>query len=481
MTAKVLLYLFMTLLSLSSGIFAQTLTEARKLYETKHYAEAKPVFQRYVKQVPSNGNYNLWYGVCCLQTGDIPAAVQHLEVAVRKRIPSGQLWLGQAYDKAYRFEDAIATLESYITDLKRRRRSTQEADSLMNLTRLHLRMFKGVERVCIIDSFVVSKKHFLEKYHLSSQAGRLLPYAEYFPASNREGKTVYENELGNKILYSEVNRQGFQHLKSSTRLLDKWTQGAPLSLPVSDSINAAYPYLMSDGITLYYASDGPESMGGYDIFVTRYNTNTDSYLRPDNVGMPFNSPYNDYMYVVDEYANLGWFASDRYQPADSVCIYVFIPNASKQVYDYEQTDATLLRSVASLQSLRDTWFDRKQVSEAKERLNKIEKGNISPTESRLLFQFVIDDHHTYCQETDFRSPQALELFQQYKQKLSVLQHQQAQLEDLRDRFAAGDQTVRNQLRPAILDLENRIFSLDDDIDNIARLVRNAEIQAISHP
>ena len=36
-------------------------------------------------------------------------------------------------------------------------------------------------------------------------------------------------------------------------------------------------------------------MGGYDIFVTRYNSDTDNYLNPENVGMPFNSPFNDYM------------------------------------------------------------------------------------------------------------------------------------------------------------------------------------------
>lgn len=88
-------------------------------------------------------------------------------------------------------------------------------------------------------------------------------------------------------------------------------------------------------MTIYYASDGDGSMGGYDIFVTRYNTNTDTYLVPENVGMPFNSPYNDYMYVIDEYNNLGWFASDRYQPEDKVCIYVFVPNDSKRTYNYE--------------------------------------------------------------------------------------------------------------------------------------------------
>ena len=64
---------------------------------------------------------------------------------------------------------------------------------------------------------------------------------------------------------------------------------------------------------------------------------------PENVGMPFNSPYNDYMYVIDEFNDLGWFASDRYQPEDKVCVYVFVPNESKQVYDYESTSPKCFR------------------------------------------------------------------------------------------------------------------------------------------
>ena len=77
-------------------------------------------------------------------------------------------------------------------------------------------------------------------------------------------------------------------------MLDVWSLGKPLPGCINASGNANYPYVLSDGVTIYYASDGDGSMGGYDIFVTRYNTNTDTYLVPENVGMPFNSPYNDY-------------------------------------------------------------------------------------------------------------------------------------------------------------------------------------------
>ena len=179
----------------------------------------------------------------------------------------------------------------------------------------------------------------------------------------------------------------------------------------------------TDGITIYYASDGPGSMGGYDIFVTRYNTNTDSYLMPENVGMPFNSPYNDYMYVIDEFNDLGWFASDRYQPEGKVCIYVFIPNSSKQVYNYEGMDPDKMISLAQLHSIKDTWTDTDAVKGARERLRTA--ANAKPqTTKKHDFQFIIDDHSTYYQLDDFRSPQAKASYGKYNQLVSKMHYLQ---------------------------------------------------------
>ena len=97
--------------------------------------------------------------------------------------------------------------------------------------------------------------------------------------------------------------------------------------------NDDFPFLLSDGTTLYFASDGEGSIGGYDIFVSRMNTEDGCFLRPDNLGMPFNSPANDYMMAINEVANLGWFASDRNQPQGKVCVYVFVPNDKRVKVD----------------------------------------------------------------------------------------------------------------------------------------------------
>lgn len=383
MNKKYILFFLFGLLSIT--ISAQSLAEAKALYEKGEYEEAKPTFKKLVKTQPGNGNYNLWYGVCCLETGEPAEALKYLESAVKRRVPSGQLYLALAYNDLYRFEDAIETYETYISDLKKRKRSTEEAEQLLEKSKSNLRMLKGVEEVCFIDSFVVDKEKFLDAYKISPESGKLFMYDTYFNDSGKEGGTVYETELGNKLYYSEMQPDSTLSILSRNKLLDKWSDGSLLPGSINEAMNADYPYVLTDGITIYYASDGPGSMGGYDIFVTRYNTNTDSYLMPENVGMPFNSPYNDYMYVIDEFNDLGWFASDRYQPEGKVCIYVFIPNSSKQVYNYEGMDPDKMISLAQLHSIKDTWTDTDAVKGA-------EKGfGLLPTQSRGLPRSMISN------------------------------------------------------------------------------------------
>ena len=159
MNKKYILFFLFSLLSIT--ISAQSLAEAKALYEKGEYEEAKPAFKKLVKTQPGNGNYNLWYGVCCLETGEPAEALKHLESAVKRRVPSGQLYLARAYNDLYRFEDAIETYETYISDLRKRKRSTEEAEQLLEKSKSNLRMLKGVEEVCFIDSFVVDKENFL--------------------------------------------------------------------------------------------------------------------------------------------------------------------------------------------------------------------------------------------------------------------------------------------------------------------------------
>ena len=478
-------YLLFLLLFIAMGIqaaSAQTLSQARAMYSKGEYEQAKPVFQRFVKSSPNNGNYNLWYGVCCLKTGEAETAIPYLEKAVKRRVTSGQLYLAQAYNDAYRFEEAVSTYETYIKELEKRKRSTEEAEALLAKARGNLSLIRGVEQVCVIDSFQVNKAQFLDAYHIGIESGTLSPYNAFFQTDDSltNESTVYETELGNRIFYSRPQEgDGKLSIYTRDKIQGEWGKENILPESINKDVNANYPYVMSDGITIYFAADGAGSMGGYDIFVTRYNTDDNTYLMPENVGMPFNSPENDYMYVVDEYNNLGWFASDRYQPNDTVCVYVFIPNPTKRVYNYENTDKKQLINVARLHALRDTWTDASAVEEALKRLETVKQIQPKSAVRRPDFQFIIDDKRTYHYADDFRSPKALAIFKEYQGWQQACRQQEAKLEAMRNEYAGATQEERERMAPAIFDLEKRVRQLYDETSDAAKRARNTEIEALN--
>ena len=465
-----LLWLSLTVITIS----AQTLAEARKLYADGNFADAKPTFEKLVKATPNNANYNLWYGVCALRTGDAAEAFPYLQTAVKRKVQDSQLFFAEACNNLYLYEEAVNTLETFINDLKKRRKTSAEAEALLAKSRNGLRMIRGVEQVMIIDSMVVDKADFASYYRISKDAGRLLTTREFYGRED-DGNALFMTELEDRLYYSQVlPNDSTLSLMVALKQNGQWA--APSVLP--DNINepgsnSAYPFVMPDGITVYFASDGEQSFGGYDIFVTRHDTEDDTYFTPENIGMPFNSPYNDYMYVIDEFNNLGWFASDRFQPEGKVCIYVFIPNETKSVYSFENTDQKQLAKLAQIHVIKDTWSDQTEVRDAQRRLASIDDTPVSSA-PKYEFEFVINDEHTYHKLTDFSSPQARDVFNRYRQEETTYQEVISKLEQLRHQYASSDASTKQRLKSSIQQEEQKEKELYKQLMQTAKEVRRLE-------
>lgn len=461
-----------------ASVSAQTLDQARSMFTRGEYSTAKPVFERHLKSQPNNANYNYWYGVCCLKTGEAETSIKHLEMATKRKVQNAPLYLGQAYDMTYRFEEAVDMFEEYIEGQAKRRQSTEETLVLLERSKANARMLKGVEDVCVIDSFVVNKATFLTAYRISEESGKIYTYNDYFDVQGNNEGTVYETELGNLVYYSKAGKDNTLNIFSKSKMLDEWSEGKELPGIINAKVNANYPFVLTDGITLYFAANSTQSMGGYDIFVTRYNSGTESYLAPENAGMPFNSPFNDYMYVVDEFNNLGWFASDRNQPEGKVCIYVFIPNTSRKAYNYEAMDQKKLRQLAQLNSIKDTWKDKNVVEEGKKRLAFAMSQ--MPKEGKVKeFTFIVNDQYTYHNINDFKSNWAQRLYKKYQLLEDDYKKRMEKLTNQRDEYAKANKSDKDRMAPSILDLEKRTQEMERQLNDLAIEVRSEEIRYIN--
>ena len=470
MDIKIKLTAIALMFTASAG--AQTLSQAQRWFTQGEFEKAKPVFKKLVKQSPSNASYNFWYGACCYETGEMMEGLPYLEKSAARKVINAYLYVSKAYYDMYRYDDAIENLEQHIYWLKQKKRDTTEAEELMGKYRKGARLIRGVENITVIDSFVVDKHSFLDAYKLGEQSGNL----QMTDNGNEDVSIEFVNEMGDKKLLSANDENGNKKLYASVKLIDSWSKPQRLKGINDDMTDLNFPFLDSDGTTLYFAAKGEESLGGYDIFITRADSEENSYFRPDNMGYPFNSAFNDYMYAIDDYNNLGWFASDRYQPEGKVCVYVFIPNESKTTYDYDTVEPGKMISLARLDNIALTQTDRNEVVRAKQRLAKVTYAKAGKKNKKTEFTFIVNDNRTYTSLNDFRKPEAKKMFQEMRKMQRDLETLEIELDKLREEYSKSNKAVRESMTPGILDKEKRVNGLRTEIGKMETKIRNMELK-----
>jgi len=461
------------LIGLYSNIYAQSLDQAKKLYNEGLYEEAKPAFERLVLQSPNNSSYSLWYGVCCFETGDLENAEKYLLIAKNRKVMDSYRYLAAIYTTSYRFAEAAKTWEEYIAEMTKKKENTQAYEQQLERVEKLLRMKDKTEDVQIIDSMVVNKDQILSSYYLSEDCGTLLMYNDFFQSSGQSETTVYLNPKGDQAYYAHSSFDNRYALFTQSKLLDTWTDEKAIF--ASDTADNNYPFVLGDGLTLYFASQGNGSIGGYDLFVTRYNTNTNTYLAPEQLGMPFNSTANDYMMVFDEAKRLGWFVSDRNQPEGKACVYLFIPNEFRKYLPESENDEWLTAR-STLRSIRDTWQPGSDYTEQ----IRLATTDLSLTEKKIIrdFEFIVNDRTIYYTLNEFRNTDAKTLYERViglRQQATALE---VNLFEQRQTYSQGDTTVRDQLKPSVLQSERELKALLLQINELEKRARNTEIVSL---
>ena len=120
-----------------------------------------------------------------------------------------------------------------------------------------------------------------------------------------DGKALYfisrnkELTLGGKdILISRINAKG------------RWSPPANLSKLINTEYDEEGIFITPDGNTLYFASQGHNSMGGFDIFKSEMQPNG-TWSSPVNLGYPINTPDDEVFFVTDKSGQFGYYSAIR--------------------------------------------------------------------------------------------------------------------------------------------------------------------------
>lgn len=122
------------------------------------------------------------------------------------------------------------------------------------------------------------------------------------------------NAAENSLIFSSDRPGGLGGLDLYvSKMLPNGQWGTPVNM--GPSINTKYdedaPFLQANERTLHFSSNGHNSMGGYDIFTTEYDTKTQSWITPVNEGYPINTPDDDIYFSWNNAGSRAYFSSTR--------------------------------------------------------------------------------------------------------------------------------------------------------------------------
>jgi outer membrane protein OmpA-like peptidoglycan-associated protein/YHS domain-containing protein len=88
---------------------------------------------------------------------------------------------------------------------------------------------------------------------------------------------------------------------------NKWEQAYNMGTTINTPYNEEGVFIVPDGKTLYFSSEGHSSMGGFDIFKCELKNGI--WSEPVNLGYPINTPDDDVFFVISASGKHGYYAS----------------------------------------------------------------------------------------------------------------------------------------------------------------------------
>ena len=490
-----ILALFVVVL-VTTFIFAQTATEADALFNKRQYTEAGRIYAALLQSQPLDPLYNYRYARCCYELKDFDNAIRYF-IAGGSRYPLRDYYLADSYFWSYRFNEALQFFENYSKSAATNTVIMKDVEQKVRRTKLALSLLSKVAEIEIIDSIKCNKSEFIIFFSLSRETGTISQKLHNMPGTGIIDLMTWMNEKGDFQYFSDTIQNTVKILKS-VRKAEGWSTGELLPAPVNNgSFNSNYPFMMSNGLMLFFASDNETSIGGYDIFYSKRTDYQSDFPNVTNIGMPFNSLYNDYMLVVDEISNTGWFVTDRFQPDNKVIIYQFVFTGTDFGF-IENAQEDELRALAMLTKSRKPLF--KEVLE--QPVVQVQEAAVQPvspnvrsartsrsTSARVIepekpaesaaFHFQVNDELLYTQPNQFKSQKALTAWNEMQKMIKELNTYDIRLKQIRSEYEEVVERVeRLRLTNEISSLEKAVVRLKIQIEEKEKAARNEEIMAL---
>ncbi len=292
--------------------------QAIRLFVNKQYAKAMPEFAQLVANHPDNFKYNYYYGVCLLVVDkDKAKAVHYLEESLKnpKSPEEVYYYLARAYHMNYMFDEGIRSISEFSKIIKKKNQYKYKVSEVAEALYCAKRTLDSGRNSDIAEMTMATPGDFFSKYAFEGNYGKILSMPEEYKGrkDDIENPTIFLSADGNVMYYSayssETNsRDIFRVTKNGD---GSWSKPEHMEAAINSKSDEMYPTCSADGSVLYFSSMGHKSTGGFDIYKTVYSHAENKWSQAENMGSPYNTPFDDFNYLPSATDRVAYFTTTR--------------------------------------------------------------------------------------------------------------------------------------------------------------------------
>ncbi len=156
-----------------------------------------------------------------------------------------------------------------------------------------------------------------------------------YPSVSPDGKMLF-------FIADKAQGLGGMDIYVSRKTKKGWSRPENLGNLINTAAHEAFPFYTGQG-DLYFASKGHAGFGGFDMFVSHYDSTINKWGKPVNLGLPLNSSYDDHTFCLDSTGFNGAFTSSRAGRGDDIFLFKI-----KQAPRYPKPDDSTRYTIARL-------------------------------------------------------------------------------------------------------------------------------------
>jgi hypothetical protein len=316
--------LFFLALNFAPIIQAQKEIEQKKradnFFQNQQYSQAISDYRQLLAQNQKNMEINFKYATCLFYTEDIKESKRYFDlVLAQAEVPTdAYFYRAKIYQHQYNFNKAIELFTKYL-ELKPKKEQNLDAQTEINFCKQAKSAIGQPSSLKILARTTSPGIEFQKHYTtiFSTKKYEFYSIDDVFEKQNTKQnfKPSYAFLRGMRYRifasYNDNSESGKDLFIQKKDEKGEWGKPIRLCPEINSSFDEDFPFFDEIDGYLYFSSRGHGSIGGYDLFKVKYSLEANTCSELENLGFPYSSPNDDYLFVPDYGTPNALFATNR--------------------------------------------------------------------------------------------------------------------------------------------------------------------------